>query len=208
MTAGPSQTPARRKHFSDRLAPGRARLVLALGLSSLIGASPLHGQEPVRAHVMGDPLPGRDAPAFSLPYVTAAGPGPVEQPFTLRAELGRVVVLAFVPGLTDSAAVALVRTFSSGADSMFVGDVVRVVLAPVAMGRLGTVAREQGITVKLLGDSTESIRRLYGVERGSIAVYVVNALGKITWRDLNVNPFVKSTYNRIRDAVSKAVRGS
>lgn len=180
--------------------------MLALGLSCLIGASALHGQETVRAHVMGDPLPGRDAPAFSLPYVTASGPGPADQPFTLRAELGRVVVLAFVPGFTDSAAVALVRALE--ADSLWSADVVGATLAPLGVGRLGSAARDRGLGFKLLADSSESVRRLYGVERGNIAVYVVSPMGKVAWRDLMVNPFARSTYSRIREAVAKAGRGS
>jgi peroxiredoxin len=126
----------------------------------------------------------------------------------LRAELGRVVVLAFVPGLTDSAAAALVRALGSGADSLFVGDVAVVALAPVGVARLATVAREQGIRLKVLGDSAGTVRRLYGVNRGSIAVYVVDPLGRVSWRDLELKPFVSSSYKKIRDAVAKAGRGS
>lgn len=204
MRARASQTPVSCKHFSGARGPGTRRLVLALWGFGLIGASVLHAQESVRAHVMGDPLPGRDAPAFSLPYLTASGAGPADQPFALRGELGRVVILAFVPGLPDSSAVALVRGLET--DSLLGGDVVRAAIASLGIGRLGAVARDRGIGLKLLPDSTEAIRRLYGVERRSIAVYVVNTLGKVSWRDLNVNPFAKSTYSRIRDAVSKAVQ--
>ena len=92
------------------VAKGITALVLTLPASPLARPSASQAQEPVKAHVMGDPMPGREAPAFSLPYLTAEGPGPADQPFKLRAELGRVVVLAFVPGLTDSAAVLLVAS--------------------------------------------------------------------------------------------------
>lgn len=185
---------------------GMRLLVLALSVGPSVRPSVATAQDPIRAHVMGDPLPGRDAPAFSLPYVTAAGPGPVGQPFVLRAELGRVVVLAFVPGFTDSASVALVRGLES--DSLWSGDVVGATLVPLGVGRLGSVVKDRGISLKALADSSEGVRRLYGVERGSIAVYVVNPLGKVAWRSLNVNPFSRSTYNSIRNEVSKAGRGS
>jgi len=182
------------------------RGVLALALFLGIGARALHAQQPVKAHLMGDPLPGRDAPAFSLPYVTSEGPGPEDQPFRLRAELGRVVVLAFVPGLTDSAAVALIRAFTSQADSLFAGDVVLASIAPVEGSRVQSAARSLGTRHKMLPDTTEAVRRLYGVNRGSIAVYVINPLGKVSWRDLNVNPYARSSYTKIREAVTKAGR--
>jgi len=179
-------------------------VVLALSVGPSVRPSVATAQEPVRAHVMGDPLPGRDAPAFSLPYVTMDGPGPADQPFALRAELGRVVVLAFVPRLTDSAATSLVRAFSAGADSLVAGDVVVVAVAPLGVGTMATVARERGIKLKLLADSAGTVRRLYGVSRGSIAIYVMNPLGRIVWRDLELNPFAGASYKRIRDAVTKA----
>ncbi len=157
---------------------------------------------------MGDPLPGRDAPAFSLPYVTAEGPGPADQPFLLRAELGRVVVLAFIPGVTDSAALALVQAFTAHADTLFAGDVAVAAIAPVEGSRLQAMARDHGLRLKLLADTTDRVRRLYGVERGSIAVYVVDHLGKVSWRSLSVNSYSRASYDRIREAVAKAARGS
>jgi peroxiredoxin len=179
-------------------------VVLALPACPSSRLPALVAQEPIKAHVMGDPMPGREAPAFSLPYLTAEGPGPADQPFKLRAELGRVVVLAFVPGLTDSAAVALVRTFTSQADSLFAGDVVVAAVASAGRGRLESHAQSLGTRLKVLPDSSEAVRRLYGVSRGSIAAYVIDPLGRISWRNLALNPYAKATYITIRDAVRKA----
>ena len=186
------------------VAKGKYLLVLTLAPFLPFRSSVLMAQEPVKAHVMGDPMPGREAPAFSLPYLTAEGAGPADQPFKLRAELGRVVVLAFVPSLTDSAAVALVRGFSSQADSLFAGDVVVAAVASTGRGRLESPAQSLGIRLKVLPDSSEAVRRLYGVSRGSIAAYVIDPLGRISWRNLSLNPYAKATYTTIRDAVSKA----
>ena len=84
----------------------RALVVAAavIGLSAGPFSRPSAAQEPVKAYLVGDPEPGRKAPVFKLPYFTAEGPGPADQPFTLEAELGRVVVLAFCRGVSDSAA--------------------------------------------------------------------------------------------------------
>ena len=189
------------------LAIGWLFVVLALSARPPARLPALSAQEPVKAHVMGDPLPGRDAPAFSLPYLTAEGPGPVDQPFKLKAELGRVVVLVFVPGLTDSAAVTLVRTFSSQADSLFAGDVVVAAVTSTGAGRLEAPARTLGVQFKVLPDSTEGVRRMYGVTRGSMAAYVINPLGRVSWRNLDLNPYARTTYTTIRDAVRKARQG-
>ena len=190
------------------LAKGTLFLVLALSAFPSFRLSALNAQDPVKAHVMGDPLPGRDAPAFSLPYLTAEGPGPVDQPFKLRAELGRVVVLAFVPGLTDSSAALLLRTFTAQSDSLFAGDVVVAAVASTGRGRLESPARALGVRLKVLPDSAEGVRRLYGVTRGNIAAYVIDPLGRVSWRNLNVNPNARATYSTIRDAVRKASRNS
>ena len=192
----------------ESFAKGVFFFVLALPARPPARLPAANAQEPVKAHVMGDPLPGRDAPAFSLPYLTAQGPGPADQPFKLRAELGRVVVLAFVPGLTDSAAAALVRAFSSQADSLFPGDVVVAAVASTGRGRLESPARTLEIRFKVLPDSTEAVRRLYGVTRGSIAAYVIDPLGRVSWRNLNLNPYARATYTKILDAVRKAGRSS
>lgn len=186
------------------VAKGMCFLVLTLAPFLPMGSQAMMAQEPIKAHVMSDPMPGREAPAFSLPYLTSEGPGPADQPFKLRAELGRVVVLAFVPGLTDSAAVALVRTFSSQADSLFAGDVVVAAVASTGRGRLESPTQSLGIRLKVLPDSSEAVRRLYGVSRGSIAAYVIDPLGRVSWRNLSLNPYAKATYTTIRDAVRKA----
>jgi peroxiredoxin len=192
----------------ESVAKGMLLVVLALSARLPASLPAANAQEPVKAHVMGDPLPGRDAPAFSLPYLTAQGPGPADQPFKLRAELGRVVVLAFVPGLTDSAAVALLRAFSSQGDSLFAGEVVVAAVASTGRDRLESPARALEVRLKVLPDSSEAVRRMYGVSRGSIAAYVIDPLGRISWRSLNINPYARATYTRIRDAVRKAGRSS
>ena len=190
------------------IAKGIVALVLTLPASPPARPPAAHAQEPVKARVMGDPLPGRDAPAFSLPYLTAEGPGPADQPFKLKAELGRVVVLVFVPGLTDSAAVRLVQTFAAQGDSLFAGDVVVAAVASTGSGRLEAPARTLALRLKVLPDSTEGVRRLYGVTRGSMAAYVIDPLGRVSWRNLGLDPYARSTYTTIRDAVRKAGRAS
>lgn len=186
----------------------RSRIAM-LALVALPVAFPLrvHAQEAVRAHLMGDPVPGQDAPAFSLLYATAEGPGPRDQPFVLRAELGRIVVLAFAAGVNDSSALRLFRSLADQYDELFPGDVVVAGVLPQSVPQLATWAGAHGVKGKVLADTGQQVRRMFGVDRGTIAVYVVGIDGRIAWRELRFTPSSASSYARLRDAVRKAARG-
>ena len=188
--------------LAETIRPTRlTRLTRPTALTRLIRPTIAEAQEPVKVRLMGDPQKGKEAPAFSLPYFTSEGPGPADQPFTLRAELGRVVVLAFCRGLTDSTAVVLLRTLTARYDSLFPGEVAVAALLPETGAALAAAARDNTLRIKLLPDSTESIRRLYGVERNGTSVYVIGPTGRVLWRELRFNPLLATGYDRIRQEV-------
>ena len=153
---------------------------------------------------MGDPIPGRRAPAFSLPYVTAEGPGPAAQPFMLQAELGRVVVLAFCAGAADRAAASLLRAFATRYDSLFAGDVVVAAVMAGEPDSLQRVAASNGLPYKLLPDSAGLVRRLFGVGPKDLVVYVIGLDGRVSWRDKAFNPFLAASYARLHEAIRQA----
>jgi peroxiredoxin len=161
---------------------------------------------PVRAHLLGDPVPGRDAPAFSLPYATARGPGPEDQPFILRAELGRVVVLAFCAEPADNAALELMRSFAARHDALFAGEVVVAVVVPEGVDRAAARASEMALPYKLLADRDERVRRMFGVDRRDLAVYVIGQDGRVAWRELRFSPFLATSYDRLGEVVREAAR--
>jgi len=161
-------------------------------------------KDPIRAHLMGDPVPGRRAPAFSLPYVTAEGPGPAAQPFVLQAELGRVVVLAFCAGMADRAAASLLRAFAAGYDSLFAGDVVVAAVTPERPDSLQRVAEANSLSYKFLPDSSGTVRRLFGVGPKDLAVYVIGLDGRVSWREMAFNPFLAASYARLHQAIRQA----
>ena len=182
--------------------------VVGIGVAVLLTVRPsdrLSAQEdPVKAHVMGDPIPGRRAPAFSLPYVTAEGPGPAAQPFVLQAELGRVVVLAFCAGMADRAAASLLLAFATRYDSLFAGDVVVAAIMPERPDSLHRVAKSNSLPYKLLPDSSGTIRRLFGVGPRDLAVYVIGLDGRVSWRQMAFNPFLAASYARLHQAIRQA----
>jgi thioredoxin-dependent peroxiredoxin len=182
------------------------RILAITWFALALSPSRLLSQEPVKIRLTGNPTPGTDAPASSLPYFTAEGPGPADQPFTLRAELGRVVVLAFCRSAADSAAVTLLRAFASRRDSLFPGDVAVAAIVPDRGDSLLAVARGKSLQIKLLSDSGQRVRRLFGVDRSATAVYVVGLDGRVAWRELRFNPFLATAYDRLRRAVIEASR--
>jgi len=186
----------------------RLAWLAGFGVAVLLAARPSDRltaqQDPVHAHPMGDPTPGRRAPAFSLPYVTAEGPGPAAQPFMLQAELGRVVVLAFCAGAADRAAASLLRAFATRYDSLFAGDVVVAAVMAGEPDSLQRVAASNGLPYKLLPDSAGLVRRLFGVGPKDLVVYVIGLDGRVSWRDKAFNPFLAASYARLHEAIRQA----
>jgi hypothetical protein len=126
----------------------------------------------------------------------------------LRAELGRVVVLAFCPDLSENAALEFVRQITERTTGLFRDNVVVAIVTTVPGGqeRLAGRARELGIRYKVLDDKDGEVRRTFGVERRDIGVYVVGPDGRVAWRDLRFDPFLARGYSRLLDAIRQAER--
>lgn len=184
-----------------------AAALLVMAVTIATNPDRLAGQEPVRGYAMGDPLPGHSAPDFALPYARAEGMGPVDQPFSLRAELGRVVVLAFCPRPSNTAAVALLEGLAMRHDSLAAGEVVLATILPEPSDRLAARALDLGLPYKLLADSLDQVRRMYGVDQREVAVYVVGPRGDVVWREKTFNPFAAMSYVQLAQAVRRAGGG-
>lgn len=159
-----------------------AAAALALSVSPSV-RPPVLAQEPLKAAVMSDLRVGQDAPDFSLPYFTAAGPGPADQPFRLRAELGHIVVLVFSGDPADTLTRTTWSYLAAQAQSLFRPGV--VVAGVVAGGGAGAAALAQGKppTFKFLPDSTSRVHRQFGSGGvGRQAVYVITEEGRVAYR--------------------------
>jgi peroxiredoxin len=157
--------------------------VLALGL--LVGsAGGLAGQDGLRAGLVDDPRIGRAAPDFSLPYHTAAGPGPLDQPFRLGAELGRVVVLVFADTPTDPAARKVFEYFAANDTVLFNAATQVVGVFRTRSGPVQELAQVLAGRFKFLPDSLGRAFRRFGVGSGASqpAVFVVGYDGRLVYR--------------------------
>lgn len=121
---------------------------------------------------------GRQAPAVVLPYATKAGAGPTDQPFDLRRELGRVVVLAFYPGDFTPGCIAEWRAFRDRAGTIFGSQVVVAGISADSIDSHIRFARELDLPFKLLSDPELRVARQYDAADASRARRVVVVIGR------------------------------
>jgi len=153
-------------------------------IASLAMARTGWAQEPVRVGLMSEPRVGQEAPDFSHPYLTSEGPGPADQPFHLRSELGRRVLLLAGGDPTGGSAVEFWRSFAARRDRLVPPGVVVVALVRAGMERAQALAGQLGPGVKILADSTARILRSYGASGRSqeVRIFVVSDIGWVSYR--------------------------
>lgn len=179
----------------------------ALGIwYAAMATVPASSQEPpLRAAVMGAPRVGQEAPDFTLSYVTAAGPGPADQPFHLRAELGRVVVLVFAGSPSDTLVQGLWEYLVANDPSTFHPATVVAGVFRAGFGPVQTLASSLGGRFKFLPDSLGRIHRRFGVAGGGYpaTVFVVGYDGRVVYQSGAFRVENAVEVERLREAVRR-----
>ena len=148
------------------------------------------------------PAVGELAPDFTL---SGSAPGKPDRAYTLSAERGHPVVLAFYPG--DETPVCTKQLCSYQNDL----DVLNGLGLDVALWGISTQGIEshrrfqtnRGLTFPLLADERNEVFAAYGL--GSFlnrrAVFVVDGAGRIAWRHVSTTGITYQKLDRIADAV-------
>jgi thioredoxin-dependent peroxiredoxin len=185
--------------FACLLVPG------AIAAQETVPPPPPSG--PPTAVVISGPELGTPAPDLSLPWGDRSGPGPVEQPFSVAAQRGRVVVLAFYPQDFTSGCTAEMRQFADRYDELF-GDAVVVGISTDGVDSHVRFAQELGLPFKLLSDGRQRAASRYGA-KGSDGlnrrvVYVIGKDGKVAYRNTRFDALDPKAYDTLKAAVLSA----
>jgi len=183
-------------------------------LVSLAMAVPLHGQDSTigrpAAILVDGPREGEMAPDFSLPWATKDSVGG-EDWFSLSAQRGKVVVLAFYPKDFTPGCTAEMRTFRDQYADLFGEEVVVVGLSADSLETHVRFAESLGLPFRLLSDPDQKVSRKYGSagEKGynRRTIYVIDKKGRVAYTDLRFGALDPKAYRNLRAAVQDARRG-
>ena len=189
----------------------RARIILG-SLAALAAASPALAQDPAPAPmgpataiVVSGPEVGFAAPDFTASWADKAGIGSGEDPFSLKALKGQVVVLAFYPRDFTSGCTAEMRTFVLG--EIEARDAALVGISVDSLETHVRFAESLGLPFKLLSDPKLRIAAKYGAKGDGSArrvVYVIGKDGKVAWREMQFNATDPKGYDRLQAAIASA----
>lgn len=182
-----------------------------VGCVPFVAASGQDSSAPVsiRLRVAEEARVGRQAPDIVLRYATRDGLGPVDQPFALRKELGRVVVLAFYPGDFTPGCTAEWQALRDRAGELFGREVVVVGISTDSLASHIRFAREFDLPFKFLSDPDLIIARQYDAadgRRARRAVVVLGRDGVVRYIDRAFAALDPESYVHLGEAVAAAIK--
>jgi len=190
-----------------------AGLVLAgLALGGVPGAwaqADPKGPSTPTARIVKGPETGQRAPDFTLPWANRDAVGAEDQSFRLTDNLGKVVVLAFFQRDFTPGSTAELQGLAAVADSSG-AEVVVVAVSSDSLETHHRFASSLGVRFMLLSDPDQRVARRYGSDGADgidrPTVYVIKPDGKISYRDLALDPQDKRELEALRRAVAKAAQ--
>lgn len=198
--------------WTERMS-NRFRLVSALAAIAALTAAPAAAQTspakgPPTALIVSGPEVGEDAPDFRLPWASKDSLGAVEDDFVLRRQGGKVTVLAFYPKDFTSGCTAEMRTFTDRYADLFGGDVVVVGISADSLESHRQFAASVGAPFRLLSDPSQRVAARYGSKGDNgynrRTVYVIDARGRVAYRDMRFGALDPKSYDRLKAAVRSA----
>ena len=188
----------------------RLSALLSIPVALLVTVVPLASaqdkkSENVTAVLLGGPEAGRRAPDFSLPWATKDGVGPIEAPYQLAGDRGKIIVVAFYPRDFTNGCTAEMRTFAQQYDSLFGPDVVLVGISTDSVETHQRFASSLNLPFKLLSDPEQRVSKQYASkDKGGYnrrTVYVIGPDGRVKFRNMKFNALDPLDYAELRQAI-------
>jgi peroxiredoxin Q/BCP len=130
--------------------------------------------------------------------------------FSLSAQRGKVVVLAFYPKDFTSGCTAQMKTFTEQYADLFGDDVVVVGINADSLATHQRFAQSLGLPFWLLSDPGQRVSSTYGsADQNGYnrrTVYVVDRKGRIAYADLRFGALDPKAYTNLKSAVQDARR--
>ncbi len=195
---------------------GRSRGVVGIGLSIVTFAvTPVvaSAQDTIGAPtaVLADgPREGDRSPDFSLPWASKDTTGGANW-FSLSANRGRIVVLAFYPKDFTSGCTAEMKTFTEQYGTLFGDDVTVVGISADSLETHQRFAASLNLPFRLLSDPDQKVSRKFGsADRNGYnrrTVYVIDKTGRVSYVDLRFGALDPKAYSRLQSAIQAARKG-
>ncbi|MBR7835359.1 peroxiredoxin [Actinospica durhamensis] len=131
------------------------------------------------------PAIGQPAPDFTLPGVVLADGAAQRGEFSLAAQRGRPLVLAFYPGDETAVCTKQLCSYSSGLDRFTALDATVWGISPQTVESHENFARHHGLGMPLLADTGLEVASAYGITVGKVlrrAVFLLDGDGVLRWK--------------------------
>jgi thioredoxin-dependent peroxiredoxin len=133
---------------------------------------------------------GQPAPDFTLPGVVLAGDGAERADYTLSAQRGHPLVLAFYPGDNTAVCTRQMCAYTSELDGFTELGTPVWGISPQDLDSHEAFARRYRLSFPLLADTDLAVTRKYGITLGSSSlrrsVFVIDAEGVLRWKHVTL----------------------
>ena len=190
-----------------------ARIALAVMLGTGWAAGSVVAQDTTvgrpAAILVSGPRMGDRAPDFSLPWSSKDSLNG-DPWFSLSAQRGKAVVLAFYPKDFTPSCTAEMKTFADQFQDLFGNDVVVVGINADSLTTHQRFAQSLGLPFRLLTDRDQRVSNRYGSadENGynRSTIYVIDRKGLVAYTDLRFRPLESKSYSELKSAIRDALR--
>ena len=136
------------------------------------------------------PEVGQEAPDFTLPGITIADGEAVRGDYTLSAQRGKPVVLAFYPGDDTAVCTRQLCSYTAGLDGFDQVGATVWGISPQDIDSHERFARKRSLAFPLLADSGLGVTKKYGITLGGVglrrSVFVIDGAGVLRWKHVTL----------------------
>jgi peroxiredoxin Q/BCP len=133
---------------------------------------------------------GQPAPDFTLPGVLLTDGEAVQSDYTLSAQRGNPLVLAFYPGDNTTVCTKQLCSYTSGLEAFTNFGATVWAISPQGLASHEQFARKYSLAFPLLADEDLTVSRQYGITLGSAglrrSVFVIDEAGILRWKHVTL----------------------